>query len=107
MGYNPSSRYHPVSKWGTDVVATAGAGVFVNLNDQQADEVTILVLAAGVGLDIQSAGQVGSNTKYVSVDAPSGITIALTGNALEVLVRRTDGSATPVNVRYIWRKFGR
>ena len=104
---NPS-RYHPISQWGIDVVETDASGsAFINLNDQDADQVTILVPSSGsIGLDLQSAHDLDSS-KYVSLDAPSGITIALAGNAKEVLVRRTDQSATPANVRYIWRKYQR
>lgn len=100
-------RYSAVQSWGTDLVATAGAGVFVNLNEQVADEVTIIIPSTGVGIDVLCAGQVAEPTKFVSVDAPSGLTVTLTGNAKEVMVRRTDLSATPVNVRYIWRKYRR
>lgn len=107
MGYpNPSSRYHPTSTWDTDVVATGAASAFIPLPSHQCDEVTIIVLAAGVGLDICQSNNP-DPTKFVSIDAPSGITIPVAGDSVEIAVRRTDLSATPVNVRFIWRKAGR
>lgn len=101
-------RYTAAQQWGTDFTATSASGAtFVNLTTHPADEVTILVPASGVALDILCAGQVAEPTKFVTVDAPSGVTISLCGDTKEIMVRRTDNSDTPVNVRFIWRKFRR
>ena len=99
-------KYNSTQNWATSSVATSGSGAsFVGLNDEPCDEVTIVILANGVGLDIQ--GPSGSSTDYVSIDAPSGLVIPVSGNAKEVQVRRTDQSATPATVRYLWRKYSR
>ncbi len=101
-------RYNGAQSWGTNFVATSATGsTFVNLNEEIADEVTLVLPSSGVGLDVLCAGQVQEPTKFVSIDAPSGFVIPLTGNAKEVMVRRTDLSNTPINVRYTWRKFRR
>lgn len=104
-------RYNGYQDWSTDTVDTLAAGTsFVNLNDQPCDEVTIFIPLSEVKLDIIGAKQMapsGSQTKFISVDAPSGVTIPVAGNAAEILVRRNDQSATPTTVRYIWRKFRR
>ena len=101
-------RYSAPQSWGTDFVSTLAAGTaFVNLNDQVADTV-ILYIPASAGVDILCAGQVQEPTKFVS---SSGFTVPLefhlTGNTNEILVRRTDLSATPLVVRYAWVKFRR
>lgn len=102
------SRYVGAQTWGTDFVATSTTGsTFVNLNNEIADEVSIILPAGSVGIDVLCAGQYATPTKFVSIDAPSGFIIPLTGNANEVLVRRTDQSNTPINVRYTWRKVRR
>lgn len=101
-------RYNAPQSWGTDFIATSASGaVFVNLNNEIADELTIMLPSGGVSIDVLCAGQYATQTKFVTVDAPSGLTLPLTGNTNEVLVRRTDNSNTPINVRYIWRKFRR
>ena len=101
-------RYTAVQSWGTDFVTTLAAGTaFINLNDQVADEVTLIIPASGAKLDVLCAGQLPDTTKFVSVDAPSGFVIPLSGNAQEVMVRRNDLSGAATTVRYTWRKFRR
>lgn len=106
-----SIRYNGYQDWSTDVVYTLAAGTaFVNLNYQPCDEVEIVVPLSGVKLDVLGAKEMapsGDRTKFVSIDAPSGLTIPLCGNANEVMIRRNDQSATPTPVRYFWRKFRR
>lgn len=101
-------KYISVQNWGTDLVATSATGAsFVNLNSQAADELTIIIPADGTKIDVLCAGQIREPTKFVTIDAPSGLVLPLSGNTAEVMVRRTDNSGTPVNVRYTWRKFKR
>ena len=101
-------RYTAVQSWGTDFVTTLVAGTaFINLNEQVADEVTLVIPASGSKLDVLCAGQVATPSKYVSIDAPSGFVIPLSGNAQEVMVRRNDLSGAATVVRYTWRKFRR
>lgn len=101
-------RYNGYQEWGTDYVETVAAGTaFINLNNQPCDEVCIFNPASGVSLDVLAAKTPLSLDKFVTVDAPSGTVIPVTGNANEILVRRTDLSATPTTVRYIWRRYRR
>ena len=97
-------RYLPIASWGTDRVLVSGTA-FVNLNDQAADEVVLVNSADGAALDMRQAQR--DDTQYVELDAPSGLTVGVTNNANEIMVRRHDQGATQVAVRYIWRKYRR
>ncbi len=97
-------KINPTQESQTQSVATSSTGAnFVELPNNVADEVTIIVLAAGVGLDIMIGHGAGSND-FIQVDAPSGLTLPLCGNTAEVRVRRTDQSNTPATVRFFWRR---
>jgi hypothetical protein len=107
MNYS-SSRYHPTTKWSTAIVVVDGAAEFVTLPDLQCDEVALILPSTGVSLDIIESGKlVTAPTEFATIEAPSGLTIPVAGNASEISVRRTDGSATPETLRFIWRKVGR
>lgn len=101
-------RYNAYSSWACDLVATLAAGsTFVPLNDQPCDVVTIILNSSGsVKLDIINSCQT-DLTKFISIDAPSGFVLPVGGNANEISIRRTDLSATPVTVRYVWGKYRR
>lgn len=77
----------------------------MNLTNRPADEVTILLASTDVAVDLLAAGEYANPTKYVTLDAPSGITIQLAANCAELMFRRNDQSATAFTLRYIWRKF--
>lgn len=100
-------RYNGYSSWSTETATTSGTGAsFVTLGDFPCDEIVIYNPSSGTPLDIKSSLQ-SDATKFVTIEAPSGATIPVAGNAQEISVRRTDNSGTPVTVRYIWRKFRR
>jgi hypothetical protein len=101
-------KYNSTQNWGTDFVTTLAAGTaFLNLNDQPADEVTLIIPSSGASIDVLCAGQAAEPTKFVTIDAPSGFVIPLSANTAEVMVRRTDLSGAATTVRYTWRKFRR
>lgn len=100
-------RYNAYQKWQTQTVETDASGTaFVVLGDYPCDEVVIYNPSTGVKLDIIASSQADA-TKFVTIDAPSGATIPVGGNANEIKVRRTDLSATPTTVRFIWRRYQR
>jgi len=101
-----ANKYVTIQNWGTDLVATSTSGAtFVPLGSILADEVTLVLPASGVSIDVLCAGQIATPTKFFTIDAPSGYVIPLGRNIGEVMVRRTDNNNTPVNVRFSWRKF--
>jgi hypothetical protein len=100
-------RYNAYQSWSTEIVDTSTSGeVFTPLGDFPCDEVVIYNPSTGVSLDIKASNQP-DDTKFVTIEAPSGATIPVGGLASEIMVRRTNLSDTPVTVHYIWRKFRR
>lgn len=99
-------RYNGYSSWSTETAATPNPGSeWTTLGDFPCDEIVIYNPSTGVALDIKQSAA--ADAKYVTVEAPSGATIPVGGNAQEIMVRRNDQSNTPITVRYIWRKFRR
>ncbi len=100
-------RYNAYSSWDCDNVETLAAGAtFVPLNAAPCDVVTLLLPSTGVSLYVKNSNTADA-TKYVQVDAPSGFVIPVGGDASEISIRRADGSATPVTVRYMYGKYRR
>lgn len=101
------TRYNGYQNWSAEITATAASGSgFTALPNIPCDEVVIYNPASGVALDVKNSNETDA-TKYVTVDAPAGAVIPVSGTAAEIEVRRHDQSATPVTVRFIWRKFRR
>ena len=99
--------YNGYNEWAADIVATAGANTPVPLPDHPCDEVTIIRLSTDVQLNVQNCGQAPAPTKFVTLDVSSGTVIGVAGNSNEISVWRTDGSATPATVRFLYRKYRR
>lgn len=104
MGFQRS--YNGYNSWGAGVVATGAANTPVPLPDIPCQEVVIFRLSADVQINLKNSGQQGT-TNFVTLDVSSGTVIPVAGNANEISVWRTDGSASAANVRFVWRKFSR
>lgn len=104
------SQIQAVQNWGTDIAATGASGaVFTPLPSHDCDEVQLIIpaaLALSIDIQVQSNPPVYS-TQIVTIDSPSGLVIQVTGNSLEIGVRRNDQSNTPASFGFIWRKYRR
>ena len=102
------AKFNPLIEWRTrTLVITAGSGLFTTLPNENCDEITFVNPTAGVSLDIidTSVSLVKDTSQFITIDAPSGLTIQVAANASELAVRRNDQAATATNVRYIKRSY--
>lgn len=100
------SQFQPVSQWQVDHGPTSGAGsAFASLPSHECDEVTII--NPSVAVDFQCYSQDPDANAFATIAANGGITIQVAANSREIMVRRNDVSNTPVQVKFIWRKYRR
>lgn len=94
------SSVKTIESHGSDSVLLNGGTSFVTLPSHDCNEIAIFQ-ETGLSIDILPWNGI----DFVTASSPSGITIPVAANSQEFAIRRTDLSATPVKVRFLYRKF--